>query len=293
MAQKYDLFFRQAASERFVPLIIGAMVYLAALALAGSMAIGQVIETWSEDLRGTLTVQIPAGDPAAGGASAQINSALSILLETPGVDWAEPVPVDDINSLLRPWFGEAGVPDDLPLPALIEVQLLPGAELDAAKLGQHLDQAVPDAILFDNGAWLQHLVRFARSVQWVAGIVVALVGGTAIAIIVFATRAGLSVHRRTIELLHTIGAKDGYIARQFQYHSLRLGFAGGILGLAIAAVTLIVLAILAEQAGAGMLPKMSLTWEHLIVLGILPVASALIATLTARAIVMRALREMP
>ncbi|HJN04529.1 MAG TPA: FtsX-like permease family protein [Alphaproteobacteria bacterium] len=294
MARRYDLYFRQDASGRFVPLIIGAMVYLAALALSGSMVIGHIIEDWNEGLRGTLTIQVPAAGPASAVQDdTRVDTALATLFETPGVADARALPPDDIQALLKPWFGEDDLPAGLPVPALIDVTLEPGARIDSAALADLLDQAVPGTQLFDNGAWLDRLVRFARSVQWVAGIVVALVAVSAIAIIVFVTRAGLSMHRRTIELLHVIGARDGYIARQFQFHSLALGFMGGVLGLAVAAVTLVVLALLAERAGAPIVPRLSLSVPNLIALGALPLVSAAIATLTARAIVMRALRAMP
>src|SRR3954465_6665855 len=54
-------------SGRFLPWIIALMVYLAALALAGMMALHGAIERWDSALVGTLTVQLPPPPRAGGG----------------------------------------------------------------------------------------------------------------------------------------------------------------------------------------------------------------------------------
>ena len=78
MTRKSEVPFHSDASRRFVPLIVAAMVYLAALALTGAMAIGGTIERWSAGLQGTLTVQLPSatGDTAALETAARTETAL-------------------------------------------------------------------------------------------------------------------------------------------------------------------------------------------------------------------------
>ena len=58
-SRRADLPLGGDATRRFVPLIVGAMVYLAALALAGTFALDSIILQWSDSLRGALTVQLP------------------------------------------------------------------------------------------------------------------------------------------------------------------------------------------------------------------------------------------
>jgi cell division transport system permease protein len=67
----------------------------------------------------------------------------------------------------------------------------------------------------------------------------AIVGGIGILILVlvatvlsvaFATRGAVATNRPIVEVLHFIGAKDGFIASQFQSHFLMLGLEGGGLG---------------------------------------------------------------
>ena len=46
-------------SARFLPWIIGCMVYLAALALSATMGADRLADRWRSDLSGTFSIQIP------------------------------------------------------------------------------------------------------------------------------------------------------------------------------------------------------------------------------------------
>jgi cell division transport system permease protein len=48
--------------------------------------------------------------------------------------------------------------------------------------------------------------------------------------VTFATRGAMATNRPIIEVLHFIGAKNGFIAGQFQRHFLLLGLEGGVIG---------------------------------------------------------------
>src|SRR5205085_4232694 len=48
--------------------------------------------------------------------------------------------------------------------------------------------------------------------------------------VTFATRGAMAANRPIVEVLHFIGATDGYIAGQFQRHFLTLGLKGGAIG---------------------------------------------------------------
>ncbi|MCI0451490.1 MAG: alcohol dehydrogenase catalytic domain-containing protein, partial [Candidatus Latescibacteria bacterium] len=44
--------------------------------------------------------------------------------------------------------------------------------------------------------------------------IIGIIGLAAILIVIFVTRTGLAIHRRVIEIVHLVGARDSYIARQ-------------------------------------------------------------------------------
>jgi cell division transport system permease protein len=123
--------------------------------------------------------------------------------------------------------------------------------------------------------------------------IVILIGIAAAATVVFATRTGLAVHQGAIEVLHIIGARDTYIARQFQVRAMSLALRGGLLGLILATMTLALLAGIAGNLEGPLLPQLAVTPSLWGGLAALPLAAALIATLTARITVVRTLSRLP
>jgi len=294
-----DLPLEQDGSSRFLPWIIALMVYLAALSLAVAMAIGSVVGRWDRGLSGTMTVQIVPDISASESDKKRqaktvkvLDRALTLLRDTPGVIFAEPLSIEDTYALLAPWLGEGSQVEDFDIPRLIDVRVDPETGPDLTTVKRRL-AGVSGILVDDHGIWLKSLVKLAHSVEVIALAIVLCIVFAAVATVVFTTRSGMAVHHGTIEVLHLIGAQDVYIARQFQFHAMVRGLRGGLAGLGLAALTL---AALVALAGGGDLPLFSaLTlapWQWG-VLAAMPVAAALITMMTARITVLRALVEMP
>ncbi len=179
------------------------------------------------------------------------------------------------------------------MPRLIDVALDVSRPLDLALLARRLDAAVHGVQVDDHRVWLQHLMRLARSVRIVATTIVVLIAGAMATVVVFAVRAALAAHQRVVSLLHLMGAKDSFVAREFQNHAFSMGIRGGLIGLALAAMTLFALAHLAAAIETPMLPALTFRAGMLATLALVPLASGAIAFLTARHTVLHALRQMP
>ncbi|MDQ2804070.1 MAG: ABC transporter permease, partial [Pseudomonadota bacterium] len=123
-----------------------------------------------------------------------------------------------------------------------------------------------------------------------------MVAAVAAAVVAIATRAGLLARREAIEIVHGLGASDGYIARRFAARATRLAAAGGMTGGLAALPVLLVLARLASPfadstASPDLLPALP-TALWLLLPG-LPLAAAAIGFLTAQGTVRRWLRRLP
>jgi cell division transport system permease protein len=281
-----DIPFDRDGSGRFLPWLIALMVYLAALAASGALALDRDLASWDRGLSGALTVELPP----AGRDAHDLDAAVAALRAAPGVLSARALTRDEVAQLLQPWLG-AELPRELSLPRLIDLRIVPGAA-DPAALAALVQKAAPGAELDDHPAWLGRLATLVREIEATAIAVVVLIGAAAVLTVIFTTRAGLSMHRDVIELLHLMGARDGYIARQFDRQALRLGLVGGALGIALALATVLALG---EAAGAAALLGGGLGLGPLdyAALALLPVAAALLAMATARLTVLRALASMP
>ena len=287
-------------SSRFLPWTIAFMTYLASLALAGGLALAAVTARFDPGETRNLTVEIPpplatdnsAAEQGPKARQARVAAALDLLRNTPGIIAAEAMERREIAALLEPWLGKTASLEDLPLPDIIDITVDRSAEIDTQGLGTRLAVAVPGATLDDHGLWFARITSFVHSTQLVAAVIVLLTCAAAVFTVVFVTRSSLAVHRDIIEMLHVIGAEDGYIAREFQNHALPLGLSGAVPGLLAAVLTIELLGLAASRVDAALLPDIHLSAKAWVVLALVPVVAGLIAMMTARATVMRRLSRM-
>lgn len=292
LVRRLDLPLNRDPSTRFMPWMIGFLVYIAALALWGSLTLSDFADEWAAGLSGTLTVEVPVlGEEDTDALQQRLEESLVIIRSTPGVESAQALPLIEMQALLEPWLGSGADIGALPLPRLIDVKIEGGETIDLAGLNRRLESTT-GAYADDHGLWRDRVIGYLRSLQVVALGVVIVVTGAAVIMMIFATRGALFAHRDTIELLHLIGAQDGYIANQFQTHALRLALIGAGIGTVIAMITVLGLGHAADgldvangtQGGGGYL-----RW---IAMAALPLVASLIAMFAARRTVMNALSGM-
>jgi cell division transport system permease protein len=282
-------------SDRFLPWLVAFMVYFVALAAVGATTIHEVVAHWDKGLSGQLTVEIPPPAPDASETERRerIDSVIRILTRTGGVEEVTLYGDEDIAELLEPWLGGGLAEQDLPLPEIIAVTIDTDAPPALAPLAEQLEAAVPGTLLDDHKRWLGKLLDLALFVQIFAGVIVLLVGAIAVMAVVFVTRTGLSVHREVIEILHLIGARDHYIARQFQRHALMLGLRGGVIGSVLAVATLLAVGQALGPVESALPRVLSLSLVEWGLLALLPVVTAAVAMITARLTVLGTLARMP
>lgn len=284
-----DLPLDRDAAGLFLPAIIGFMVFLAALALAGSMAVDNLLAHWQGTIEAAFTVQLrPVEGEDAGAAASRRNRALAALAGVPGIEGATLLSEADKARLLEPWLGADAARLDLPLPDLIAVTAAPGSAIDLPALTAKLQAASPGASIDDHGRWRDAIARITRAANLALLGLLLLIGLAASLTVVFVARAGLAAHRRVIEILHLVGAHDGYIAGQFQRHALSRGLLGGFIGAGAAAGVFLAAEHWLPGLAGGDLTLHPLQWAAL---ALLPVAAALLAMATARYTVLRSLRR--
>ena len=281
-----------AAGSTGLPLVlvIAAMCFLASLALGAALSVADVTASWTRDLSGALTIEVKPSDTMT--PDAQMNAALELLTSTPGVLSARALSKADITALLEPWLGQGNVTEDLPLPNLIDVRIDPNSPPDLESLAQSLSSAVPGAEVDTHRQWQAQLLHAARAAEWLAYAVLIVVASTMVAIITFATRAGLSANKEVVEVLHLTGARDRFIAAEVQRHFLHLGLRGGIIGLFLSIATFLLLGAQKGAANMFLVPMYGLKLEYYPALICVPLAAALVAVITARVTVLRTLHRL-
>lgn len=289
-----DLPVARDSSGRFLPGLVAVMVFMAAMALAGTMGLDRLLDRWSRDAAGTLTVQVPpaTGSDAADETAARVERAVRLLQSEAEVTAAVALPAERVAAMLEPWLGSPDLVAALPVPRLIDVTLASGASPDLDALVSRLRTVAPGASIDDHRVWLSKLIRLAEGLRLLAWAVIGLVAAATTIMVVHATRTALAVHRPQIEVLHLIGATDDYIARQFARRSLWLAVLGGTAGLVLAAPALWGIGLLINRLEGGLIPSVSLGTVEWMALLVLPPAAGLIAMITARRTVRRTLARM-
>jgi cell division transport system permease protein len=273
-----------------LPCLMALTVYSAALGTAGLIAVGDQRRSWDAALADAMTLQIPAE-----ASTARLETVLAMLRQTKGVVRVHLLEPAETARLVEPWFGSAMVVDRLPVPRMVDFRV-DGAEApDFTELRQKLAAILPDARLEEHGALLADLHGGAARLTSILAAFVVCVLLIAVLSAMSAAATGLTRHRELVELLHWLGATDGYIARQFQTPALRLGLVGAGIGAAAAALTMLAF------GGAGgflRLPSPIVAggiadWRMWLVLAGVVAAAGGIATAAARLTVLRRLADMP
>jgi cell division transport system permease protein len=151
---------------------------------------------------------------------------------------------------------------------------------------------VPAARLDRNGDWLGPLGRLISSLKWLSAALVLMMIAATSATVVLAARAALDTHRGTIEVLHLMGATDVQVARLFQRRIALDALFGGGLGLAGAALVLLLIGNRVAALGSDLIASAALPAGAWLLLVALPVLGVLLAMLVARWTILRALGRM-
>ena len=177
---------------------------------------------------------------------------------------------------------------DLPLPAMIDVDLAPSA--DPVAVGQRIEAAAPGARFVAHADSLAPLLGALRSLSWLAVGLVLLVALANAAVVVLATRSALDTNRATIEILHGIGATDTQIAHLFQRRIAIDALIGGIGGGIAAGIVMVLLLGTGSGWVADLAGGTLLHGRDMALLALLPLLVAIMATVVARIAVLSTLR---
>jgi cell division transport system permease protein len=183
---------------------------------------------WQAAVGREVTIQvrpIPGRD-----IEADVRRAVEIASAAAGVAGVHAYTKRESARLVEPWLGHGLALDELPIPRLLVVKLLPGSRPDFTALSATLQAQVASASLDDHRHWIERVRTMASTALAAGGIVFVLVLAVTALSVAFATRGAMATNRPIIEVLHYVGATDAFITGQFQRHFLVLGLKGGIIG---------------------------------------------------------------
>jgi cell division transport system permease protein len=213
---------------RSLTAVVAIMTFLAVLATGTVMLVAGAASDWQSEVAREVTIQVR---PVAGrDLDRDVTTAAAIARGTPGVADVRAYTRQESAELVEPWLGSALTLGDLPIPRIVVIKLSPGAIPNFVELRKALAAQVPGASLDDHRGWIDRMRTMSETAIAAGMVVLALVIAVTILSVTFATRGAMATNRPTIEVLHYVGATDGFISRQFLRHFLVLGLKGGVIG---------------------------------------------------------------
>ena len=281
-------------SGRALLAVIAIMTFLTALTLGAVVLVRSAAGDWQAAVAREVTIQIRPAEQR--NVEADVQRAMAIAQGAPGIVFARPYSRQESAALLEPWLGSGLDLGELPVPRIIVLKVDAATPPDLAKLRQQLAE-IPGATLDDHRGYIGRMSAIARSAVAAGLAVLALVLAAAMMSVMFATRGAMAANRQIIEVLHIIGAKDGFVAAEFQRHFLLLGLKGGALGGGIAMVLFALVGLTSNWFGGtgepvGLIGNLSLGAQgYGAMLGLIVLMGAVTAGVS-RFTVTRTLKEM-
>jgi len=281
-------------SSRFggaMPWVIALLTALVVIAAAGGLALGNLAANARADLSGAVTVQVIEADPALREAKAA--RAAEVLTGETLVRSVRVVPRAELVELLEPWLGEGAASGEVPIPALIDVELTRTADTqEIAALTRALEGEVEGARVDAQSEWLRPVYDALAALQYLALALIALVAFATAAAVWLAARSAFANHRETVEIVHLLGGTDDQVTRIFQRAVIRDAAFGALVGTALGGIAVLALGRQFAGLDSGMVAGGALGLRDWAVIGAVPVIAIALAALTGRITIAFALRKM-
>lgn len=274
-----------------IPWVIAILIALVVIAAAGGLALGNLANGARADLSAALTVQVIEPNPDLRRVRGQM--AVQVLTGMDGVEAVRLVPEAELTALLEPWLGAGAVSGDVPIPALIDVELTSSASpADITRIKTALTGVVPGARVDAQSDWLRPVYGALAALQWLALGLIALVALATAAAVWLAARNAFAGARETMEIIHLLGATDRQISGVFLRSVLVEAAFGALVGTVLGAGVVWLLGQQFAALDSGMSSGGGLGLTDWLVIALVPVIGVLLSLLTARITIALALRDM-
>lgn len=236
----------QSIAGRALILVIAIMTFLAGLTVGAVTLVDGAARAWQSDIGREVTIEVRPLDGVR--QDGEIDKAVALAQEFPGVGGARALSDEETRRLLEPWLGTGVDLGALPVPRLVVVTIDDPGAFAVGDLADTVRRQIRGGSVDDHAAWIDRLRAMARSMVIAGLVVLALVLVALVLSVVFATRAAMAGNRHIIEVLHFCGAEDRFIAGEFQHHFLLLGVKGGAIGGGLAVAVFAAVGVLFRES---------------------------------------------
>lgn len=249
----------------FMTVIMALLTFLSVIALGVAIAIGTGVARWNTQWDLMATVQVMPGQNAD--AAAKILDANKDKIAS-----VKKVSADEMAELMRPWVSGGAAAMKNYLPEMYEIKLNKKSDM----------QGLADKFA-GNARFLLHSTALAPATGagWrmiaIAALILSMALGAIGVCISFIARNTAMLHRRELEILNQVGARDNFVARQMQIIVGKISIVAAAAGFVAAAPVLLLILSAAHTTRVGLMAMMALNGAAWLVLMALPIAISIFA----------------
>lgn len=258
----FKLFREQSA---FMTAIMAMLTFLSVIALGVAISIASGVSRWNSQWALMATVQVMPGQDAAAVQKILDTNADKIVAITKISD-------EEMTRLMRPWVSGGGAVLKNYLPQMYEVRV--NTKSDIKTLGEQFSGV---ARFLPHADAMSNVTGAGWRMIGIAGLMLALAIGAIGVCISFIARNTAQLHRRELEILNQVGARDDFVARQMQIIVGKISIYAGFLGLVVAAPVLMLIISAARHARVGLMAMMGIPAIGWVILLMMPIAITVFA----------------
>lgn len=238
--KEYDFEFNNDKSDKFIPFILGFLMYSVTIALMSAFFTQTLTSGWDNMIKGKITIEFqPNPNGIAVLTDKQKDEVITIVRDFPGIKNIKKLDEQNILEVIKPWLKDTPIPDDFPLPILFDVEARQNTQINLLDLSKKLERISPNVQVYEHSDFYKPVLQISRSLFAFAILLSVLIFLTVCVTIVFITKKTLNVHEDIVKILQLIGANNRYIASQFKKYYLIVGIKGGFISLFLSLLTLV------------------------------------------------------
>ena len=264
MTKKPIVFSLVREQSIFMTAIMSLLTFLAVLALGIALAIGTGVVRWNTQWDLFATVQVM--DKKNSDTVRKIIDA-----HADKITQVTEITTDQMRDLMRPWISGGGALENY-LPQMYELEFKTPTDLD--NVGQEIS---PHARFLTHAQALASPTSAGWRMIAISSFVLILVLGTIGVCISYIARNTALLHRRELEILNQIGARDTYVAHQMQVIIAKICAVAGATGFIVAAPVLLLILGAAHSARVGLMAMLDIAGGGWVTLALMPIAITIFA----------------
>lgn len=249
----------------FMTVIMALLTFLSVIALGVAIAIGTGVARWNTQWDLMATIQIMPGQNAD--AAAKILDANKDKIAS-----VKKVSADEMSELMRPWVSGGAAAMKNYLPEMYEIKLNKKSDMQSLA-----DKFAGNARFLSHSAALAPATGAGWRMIAIAALILSMALGAIGVCISFIARNTAMLHRRELEILNQVGARDCFVARQMQIIVGKISITAAAAGFVAAAPVLLLILSAAHTTRVGLMAMMALNGTAWLGLAALPVAISIFA----------------